>query len=354
MACSQRTKGSISSREAVSAGTRLVAPALYQKCRKLTKRQAKYLAVFGYVIVQIVTTVAQEITQATGAYCDNSLNPKFAHIWVTVIQSVAVTVAVGGIITFYDRLKNEPRFTQHKPLLKLLSLKLIVGVNFIQTVVFSLLTGQDAIHGTHKITGKDIAYGIPNLLVAFEQVLFAIFFHYAYRSREYHESEKTIEGGHHKRMGVLRAAAHASNLTDIIMGMVNVFGLLSAGIRPNDSDEFGSQKGSQGRGGRQQYNRLGGGDMHLEPMGRGRPQYGAAYDVPNQYRGPNTIYTPPSGSPPDATYVHSDSYTGYRPPPEYDTTQDYSEHTSLNPKPQYQRSHSEDPSVDATSMRQIV
>ena len=52
-----------------------------------------------------------------------------------IIQNLAVTVAVTSVIQFYARLA--PDMAQHKPLAKLVSLKLIVGVNFIQDVRFS-------------------------------------------------------------------------------------------------------------------------------------------------------------------------------------------------------------------------
>jgi hypothetical protein len=118
----------------------------------LTCRKSKWVAIFGYCIVMVITTAAEEITQAVGVYCATSLNPRFAQIWVCgqlswgeshacqidtstqiiLIQNSAVTVAIVSVIQFYARLA--PEMAQHKPLAKLISFKLIVGVNFIQSV----------------------------------------------------------------------------------------------------------------------------------------------------------------------------------------------------------------------------
>lgn len=48
------------------------------------------------------------------------------------MENVSVTAAVTGVLMFYGRLTGE--MSEHKPLAKLISFKLIVFVNFIQTV----------------------------------------------------------------------------------------------------------------------------------------------------------------------------------------------------------------------------
>jgi hypothetical protein len=55
-----------------------------------------------------------------------------------LIQNVAVTVAVTSVLQYYARLY--PEMKEHKPLAKLISLKAIVGVNFIQSVRFGFFT----------------------------------------------------------------------------------------------------------------------------------------------------------------------------------------------------------------------
>jgi hypothetical protein len=188
------------------------------------------------------------------------------------------------------------------------------------------------------VTGKDLSIGIPALLVAFEQVLFAISFHYSFRSREYHESEKPSV----KRIGTFRAAAHAFNPYDLLYGMAHAVTLAMGGIGPQENGEWRKQK----KGGR--YGKVSGQDqVHLEPMsgtvrpGRTDGGYGyAAYpgEESQQYLVPQGYQRPRSAS------------QTYRPPPEYDLQE--SEVARLYPS--HVRSNSRDPSVDATSARDMV
>ena len=228
------------------------------------------------------------ITQGAGDYCEYSLSPKFAHIWVTgqhlqpyivshvlirllVINSITVSVAVMAILNTYKRLKSEPEFAKHKPLLKLVSFKLIVGINFLQTFVFSILTGQNIIHGSKKVTGKDYTYGIPAILVSVEQIFFAIFFHYSFRSREYHEDMLKEQGM--RKMGIFAAAGHAFNPMDLLEGMFNA---VTMGIRrPGDGGaNAGQVTYGRGRGKYQQVD-----DLQLQDGTAYRPYSGADHEA---------------------------------------------------------------------------
>ena len=192
--------------------------------------QKKYAAIFLYCFAMIVTTIAEEITQATGTYCATSFSPVFANIWILVIQNVAISVAITGLLNFYVRLSSEPEFSLiHKPLPKLISFKLIVFINFVQDIAFDLLTSENIITGNSSLTGKDYSIGIPALLVSVEQVGFAIFFHYSFRSREYDVAQK---GPYAKRFGMLKAATMAFNMFDLCKGMYKAFVLLFSGVNP--------------------------------------------------------------------------------------------------------------------------
>jgi hypothetical protein len=192
------------------------------------------------------------------------------------------------------------------------------------------------------------------MLVAFEQVLFSIAFHFSFRSREYHESEKPSTG----RMGTFRAAAHAFNPYDLLSAMVYAVTLAVGGVGPRDNGEWRKQK--KGRGGN--YGKVFEQDnVHLEPLsgmaGPQRTDGGYGYqgfpgEESQQYLAPQGYQRPRSAS------------QTYRPPPDYEIVQD-SEAASLYPShkrsmeaaslyPSHARSHSRDPSVDATSMREMV
>lgn len=99
--------------------------------------QRKIVFVFLYVIVDILCTILELVTEAVGTYCEASWNPKYFHIWDEVITNIFLALALTSIVLFYYRFNKEPEFAQHKPGLKLISFKLIVFITFAQRYVFS-------------------------------------------------------------------------------------------------------------------------------------------------------------------------------------------------------------------------
>jgi hypothetical protein len=89
-----------------------------------------------FLVVEIIITIAQAASQITGTYCLTSMTPYFAQVWVLVIGHGATVVGVIAILRFYGRLNSVPEFASHRALPKLISLKLIVFTNFIQTSIF--------------------------------------------------------------------------------------------------------------------------------------------------------------------------------------------------------------------------
>ena len=243
--------------------------------------KSKWFFIFLSFIVDIIITIAQEASQAAGTYCSTSMKPYFAHVWVLIIGHAAIIVAVIAILHFYMRLKTIPEFSQHRPLLKLLSLKLIVFTNFIQTLVFSILQGQGVLTGNDRITANDLQYGIPALLVAVEQAIFAALMLYSYRAAEY-KSES-------KQMGFLAASFNAMNPLDIIQSIVKAFTyLFSTRNRNQKNPTFTSQKNPSPQGTHTSQE-----DTILHPY-----KYSSSEEQ-------NQTYTPPSQTPQTRTQAPS-------------------------------------------------
>ena len=78
-------------------------------------------------------TMVSVITEATGRYCIDSLSPAFAHVWVTCFQGVSVTVAMYAVIQFFLQLRGD--ISEHKPGIKVASIKLVIFFSFWQTVI---------------------------------------------------------------------------------------------------------------------------------------------------------------------------------------------------------------------------
>lgn len=77
-------------------------------------------------------TIVSVVTQALGRYCEASLNPAFAHIWVMVFEGASVTIAMFMLIQFYLQLKAD--LAEHRPFLKVLCIKLVIFFSFWQSV----------------------------------------------------------------------------------------------------------------------------------------------------------------------------------------------------------------------------
>ena len=127
-------------------------------------------------------------TQAFNRYCLESLNPAFSHVWIMVIEAVAVSIAMYCLIQFYWQLKGD--ITEHKPLLKIIAIKLVIFLSFWQTIVLSFLTSAGAVKASPHIQTPDIKVGIPSMLLCIEMAIFAIFHLFAFSYKPYMVNSK--------------------------------------------------------------------------------------------------------------------------------------------------------------------
>ncbi|KAJ5223534.1 hypothetical protein N7468_008076 [Penicillium chermesinum] len=188
----------------------------------LTWFNVVWAGIFQYCAMRVLMTIVAVATQATGRYCEESLSPAFAHIWVLAIESASVTVAMYCLIQFYIQIKDD--IAEHRPFMKVLSIKLVIFLSFWQTTLISLLVSGGAIKATDKMAMNDLKYGIGELLLNIEMFIFSIMHLWAFPWRPYvissSESEVTdfygagkssYEGG---KWGV-RALVDAMNPLDL-------------------------------------------------------------------------------------------------------------------------------------------
>ena len=113
----------------------------------------------------------------------------------------------------------------HKPLWKLISFKLVVFLNFIQSLVFGFVSANKSVIAKMgaKFTFDDLYIGIPNLLICFEMVLLSLMMHYTYRSREYHPNNGRT------RMSTWHAFLDSFNLSDMVRATARIPVIISGG-----------------------------------------------------------------------------------------------------------------------------
>lgn len=140
----------------------------------------KWFLIFQYPIVQIIISIATDVTQGINIYCENSSKPYFSHLWLQLIHNISLITAVVSCLRFYKILKAE--LYGHKPLCKLFAFKLMVGINFLMGIVFWVLNDlkSSPLTPNSQMNEADMIVGIPAMVNCLVMVPFSLFFHYAY------------------------------------------------------------------------------------------------------------------------------------------------------------------------------
>ncbi|KAK9422734.1 putative Organic solute transporter Ostalpha-domain-containing protein [Seiridium unicorne] len=132
-----------------------------------------WIGIYHYCFIRVAMTITAVVTQYFDRYCESSNNPVFAHIWVLVIESIAVTIAMYCVIQFYIQLKGP--LAEHRPFLKVLAIKLVIFLSFWQSSAISVGTSTlHLVEASDALAYPDLKVGIPSLLLCVEMALFAI------------------------------------------------------------------------------------------------------------------------------------------------------------------------------------
>ncbi|PSR78877.1 organic solute transporter Ostalpha-domain-containing protein [Coniella lustricola] len=154
----------------------------------LTWYRKKWIAVFQFIPVSLLVDLFTCITAAANVYCMTSNKPYFAHLWLNIAHLLSLAIAIIAVLGFYKLLK--PSLAGHKPLAKLLAFKLLIGLNFLLTIIFTVLNGlsDSPLAPTQQLSYSDVTVGIPMLVNCLLMVPFSLFFHYAYDVTPYYLS----------------------------------------------------------------------------------------------------------------------------------------------------------------------
>ncbi|KAF8861564.1 hypothetical protein BDZ45DRAFT_740340 [Acephala macrosclerotiorum] len=226
--------------------------AFFQTSGTMEGYRKSQICVFQFPVVQFLAFILTEITEATGTYCATSMKPYFASIWVSFINGISTGVAITSVLRFYKLMKT--RVGQRKPIAKLLAFKGIVGITWLQNIVFSFLTSSSDLHPSSKLTYKDLTIAIPNLIVSFEMVIFSLIFLHVYRTSEYNFKKGATavplgHGGYSGGFAGLGAIAQALNISDVVRGIIEAFtGRSSRGAGGLTTKAYGT--------GQQEYDRV--------------------------------------------------------------------------------------------------
>ncbi|KAH8665420.1 organic solute transporter Ostalpha-domain-containing protein [Ilyonectria robusta] len=143
----------------------------------------RWSLIFQYPVVSLIAAIATDVTQVAGIYCEYVTKPYFAKLYISIILNISLTLAVLSVLRFYKALR--PYTEKHKPLAKLVSFKAVVGLGFLQRIIFWILSDVNALNPTDTLTYADLNIGIPNMLTCLEMVPLSLFFLYAYSWNPY-------------------------------------------------------------------------------------------------------------------------------------------------------------------------
>jgi hypothetical protein len=98
----------------------------------LTWFNVVWAGIFQYCLVRVLFTIVSVVAEYFHRYCEHSLHPAFAHIWVVCFEGASVTVAMFCLVQFYIQLKDALK--SYRPALKIICIKLVIFFSFWQSV----------------------------------------------------------------------------------------------------------------------------------------------------------------------------------------------------------------------------
>ncbi|KAK5687732.1 hypothetical protein LTS10_001872 [Elasticomyces elasticus] len=275
-----------------------------------------WICVFQFPIVEAICVVIEVSTEARGRFCPNSMAPWFGNFWVITLQTFGIGICVIAILKFRGVMKV--RMKVRRGMAKLMCFKLIVFLNFAQSLTFSLLLQSEVIKPSAVLSYDDILYGIPGLAICGEMVFISLGFWYAFSSTEYSSKAKPNS----KPLPLFKAILHALNPWDLLSGVARIFPLFmelhrNGGWKQYRAARFETstwnkmkKRWQKRRGkGNAQYEEIGEGLEDLRKPTETHRSHSLLAALETAYA-PTTeidgqqMYRPPPGSPPDEARSH--------------------------------------------------
>ncbi|KFA68108.1 hypothetical protein S40285_02538 [Stachybotrys chlorohalonatus IBT 40285] len=251
------------------------------------------VAVLQFVVVKFFGALAKCITEAIDVYCAESNSTQHASIWIQIVELVSLAIAMIFLLQFYEQIKVALK--EQNPLLKLLAIKLVVFLFYLQSFIFARLTASDgALQPTDRISYPSLAAGLPNAILCFEMLVVSIIHIWAYPTKPYlvknvnarmkqtsyllselgprtrpgfeHYTENSPVVSQGGRFGVL-AFRDALNVTDIVRTIGLAVYWLFVAKRKNDSARYDDEFARRDPANRGEMTRFRTTDL-VEAMGR--------------------------------------------------------------------------------------
>jgi hypothetical protein len=234
-----------------------------------------YICVVQVIPGFFITTIVSMII--AGASCYGGDSYRRASTAITVINLIQLITAIQSMIRFLRKWSKTLQANDPRIMTKLLSFKLIVGIEIIQHLIWNILIQTDTLTPTSTMSYNDLHYGIMSTALSLEAMIFGLFMLFTFwpeQNRRLHQQHiyASVEAGKadqsaldmsKHRVNPLKAVWDVVNLMDIVASILRAGKLLVGGRNGPRRGGAGGASGG-GAGGR----RWG--------KGRGRRQGGEA------------------------------------------------------------------------------
>ena len=155
--------------------------------------------VLQYVFIKPVLSMIAIVLELFGLFHEGSVMPNHGYMWITLITNISMTISLYYLIIFYDTI--EESITQHRPLYKLLTIKLLLFFIFWQSLAI------DTLFYFELMPRIEI---LKNLLVCLEMLVISLTNLWIFPYKEYRD------GTNHLNQALQNFATTVMNPKDIV------------------------------------------------------------------------------------------------------------------------------------------
>lgn len=177
--------------------------------------------VLQYVFLKPILSAIAILLEILGLYHTGSFELKYGYVWIAIILNVSAALSFFFLLTFYELIKKD--IAIHQPLLKLISIKILVFIIFWQSFIIGMLY---YFHAIPAFFGWGVARSsetVLNTLICMEMAGLSFFNIHAFP----YESYRT-ESGEHTLDDALKNIKEVINHSDMVDETVDAFSLKRA------------------------------------------------------------------------------------------------------------------------------
>uniref|UniRef100_A0A5K3FXR9 Transmembrane protein 184C n=1 Tax=Mesocestoides corti TaxID=53468 RepID=A0A5K3FXR9_MESCO len=145
--------------------------------------------VLQYTVIRPVTTIIALICEVCKVYGETNFSPKYAYLYLTVINNVSQVWALYCLVLFYQCTRTELK--EMNPISKFICVKFVVFMSFWQSVLISILAASGIIGRVEAwklYDERSIGIALQNFAICIEMFIAAVGHHFAFTAAPYQDA----------------------------------------------------------------------------------------------------------------------------------------------------------------------